>query len=179
MMCFGFRARNFVFARVALVSRLIWTLVWWSGYRSPIWKYYFQKSGLNANFVPKEKFSQYKYVLDIDGNSNSWYGLFTSLLTAACIIKIESEHGFRQWYYDRLIPWTHYVPVRPDLSDLESKVRWVLDNDDRAREIGEAGFALAQSIDYNAESDAAVGRLVTRLRLGNGDRAISRLKTAC
>jgi hypothetical protein len=39
-------------------------------------------------------------------------------------------------------------------------VRWVLDNDDRAREIGEAGFALAQSIDYDAELDAAVGRLV-------------------
>ena len=36
-------------------------------------------------------------------NSNSWAGLFTSLLTAACVLKIESEHGFRQWYYDRLV----------------------------------------------------------------------------
>ena len=129
-----------------------------------------ETSGLNADFVPKTVFSQFKYVFDIDGNSNSWSGLFTSLLTAACVLKIESEHGFRQWYYDRLVPWTHYVPVRSDLSDLESKVRWVLDNDDRAREIGEAGFALAQSIDYNTELDAAVGRLVALCCHGNGDR---------
>jgi hypothetical protein len=137
-----------------------------------------EKSTLIADFVPKEKFAQYKYVFDIDGNSNSWQGLFTSLLTAACVIKIQSEHGFRQWYYDRLVPWTHYVPVRSDFSDLENKVRWVLDNDDRAREIGEAGCALAQSIDYNAELDAAVGRLVAWCCRGNGGRKLKYRGTA-
>jgi hypothetical protein len=134
-----------------------------------------EKSTLIANFVDKVKFLQYKYVFDIDGNSNSWQGLFTSLLTAACVIKIGSEHGFRQWYYDRLVPWTHYVPVRSDFSDLENKVRWVLDNDDRARDIGEAGSALAQSIEYNAELEAAVGRLVSWCCHGRGDRAGQRL----
>jgi hypothetical protein len=131
-----------------------------------------ETSSLNADFVPKIEFSQFRYVFDIDGNSNSWEGLFTSLLTAACVLKIESEHGFRQWYYDRLVPWTHYVPVKSDLSDLESKVRWVLDNDDRAHEIGQAGFALAQSIDYNAELDAAVERLVGWCCHRNGDRVV-------
>ena len=120
----------------SIASHIDVGLVSWGQIPDPEMLQVLQKSGLNADFVPKEKFAQYKYVFDIDGNSNSWPGLFTSLLTTACVIKIESEHGFRQWYYDRLIPWTHYVPVRSDFSDLESKVQWVLDNDDRAREIG-------------------------------------------
>ena len=137
------------------------------------------KSSLIADFVPKEQFAQYKYVFDIDGYSNSWAGLFTSLLTAACVLKIGSEHGFRQWYYDRLVPWTHYVPVSSDLSDLEDKVRWVLDNDDCAREIGNAGFLFAQSINYEAELDAAIGRLIEWCYHGNRDRAGQETPAPC
>jgi hypothetical protein len=161
----------------SIASHIDVGLVGWVQIPDPEMLQVLQKSGLNADFVPKEKFAQYKYVFDIDGNSNSWPGLFTSLLTAACVIKIESEYGFRQWYYDRLIPWTHYVPVRSDLSDLESKLQWVLGNDERAREIGEAGFALAQSLDYSAELGAAVGRLVTWCCYGNrnpGRAAVNR-----
>ena len=36
-----------------------------------------------------------------------------------------------------LIPWVHYVPIKTDLSDLCEKIRWVKDNDDKARVIAE------------------------------------------
>ena len=63
-------------------------LVKWVQIPDPEWLQLLNKSSFIANFVPKEKFSEYKYLFDIDGNSNSWSGLFTSLLTAACVIKI-------------------------------------------------------------------------------------------
>jgi len=64
-------------------------------------------------------------VVDVDGNANSWDGLFWKLLSNSVVLKVESPH--RQWYYSRIKPWKHYVPVKPDLSDLEEKVRFVLD----------------------------------------------------
>jgi len=123
--------------------------------------------GLSSFMRPpteKAAFAQFKAVIDMDGNSNAWSGLFTSLLTGACVIKIESEHGFRQWYYDRLKPWVHYVPVKADLSDFEEKVGFVLADDDAARAIGEAGFRFARSIDIGAEMSSATHRLISWAR---------------
>jgi hypothetical protein len=119
-------------------------------------------SNLMAQPIDKSCFANFKAVFDIDGNGNSWHGLFSSLLTAACVIKVQSEHGLVQWYYDRLKPWIHYVPVKSDLSDLEEIVSWVLDHDDQARKIGQAGREFANSMDFNSEMDAAVGRLITQ-----------------
>ena len=39
--------------------------------------------------------SQYKHVIDIDGNVNAW-GLFTKLLMGCCVLKVGSI--WRQWY---------------------------------------------------------------------------------
>jgi hypothetical protein len=82
------------------------------------------------------------------------------LLTGACVIKIDSEYGFDQWYYPRIRPWVHYVPVRADFSDLEEQVRRVLTDDDLARTIGEAGRDFACSMDFFAELRSSVDRLI-------------------
>ncbi|HEY0614056.1 MAG TPA: glycosyl transferase family 90 [Candidatus Elarobacter sp.] len=108
----------------------------------------------------KSAFAQFRAVIDIDGNSNAWSGLFTSLLTGACVIKVASELGFSQWYYDRLEPWVHYVPVKADFSDLEPAIRLVLSDERTARRIGAAGSALARSLDLDREALAAADRLV-------------------
>jgi hypothetical protein len=116
--------------------------------------------GLSAPAVPRLRFADFKAVVDIDGNSDSWArGLYCSLLTRSCVIKIESEQLFRSWYYDRLKAWEHYVPVRSDLSDFEDGVRWILEHDDQARQIGLAGYELAKSLEFLAEMDRSVDRL--------------------
>jgi hypothetical protein len=43
------------------------------------------------------------------------------LQSNAAIFKVESAYGFQQWYYERLQPWVHYVPVAADLSDLRER----------------------------------------------------------
>jgi len=67
-------------------------------------------------------------------------------LTGSPLLKVASRHGYRQWYYDRLKPWVHYVPVAADLSDLMARVEWLRANDQQARDIGQAGRDLAISM---------------------------------
>jgi hypothetical protein len=41
----------------------------------------------------------------------------------------------RMWYFPLLQPYVDHVPVKADLSDLEEKIRWCRENDDKCREI--------------------------------------------
>ncbi|KAI8925089.1 glycosyl transferase family 90-domain-containing protein [Entophlyctis helioformis] len=78
---------------------------------------------------------KYKYVLDIDGNSFS--GRYLKLLTSGALVfkmTIFSEF-FDRW----LVPYKHYIPVQPDLSDLEEKVLWAKENDALAQQIARDG----------------------------------------
>jgi hypothetical protein len=115
--------------------------------------------------MEKELTAGFKATIDIDGNSNTWSsGLYCSFLTGACVIKVGSEHDFRQWYYDRIEPWVHYAPVRADLSDFETVLRTVLSDDGLARRIGESGRALATSMDFWDEMSDAADRVIAYAR---------------
>ncbi len=127
-----------------------------------------KNSGLMRNFVPMLSSSQYKYQIDIDGNSNAWSGLFQKLLSRSAILKVASPHGFRQWYYDQLIPWENFVPVQSDMDDLVEKTKWLRMNDDKARSIGQKGAELAHSLSYERVVDDAIG-CIQRLFLDNKD----------
>ncbi|MBN9561921.1 MAG: class I SAM-dependent methyltransferase [Alphaproteobacteria bacterium] len=127
-----------------------------------------EAAGLVRGFSPFEEFARHKYQIDIDGNTNAWAGLFQKLLTGSPVLKVASPRGYRQWYYDRLVPWRNYVPVAPDMSDLVEKIEWLRADDQRARAIGEAGRALAESLTYDAELDAACETIGTRARLSQG-----------
>jgi hypothetical protein len=105
-----------------------------------------QASGLMRPFVPHTEFHRYRYQIDIDGNTNAWAGLFKRLLTGSTVLKVASRGGYRQWYYDRLVPWENYVPVATDMSDLVDRQRWLVANDAAAQRIGAAGRALALSM---------------------------------
>ena len=97
--------------------------------------------------VPRQHFMNYRGVFDIDGNCNAWSGLFLSLLGGSCVLKVESQDGFREWYYDRLVPWENYIPVKSDLSDLPEAVAWFVENDGAAALVAAQGRELAKSID--------------------------------
>ena len=56
-------------------------------------------------------------------------------------------------------PWVNYVPVRADFADLDDAIAFVLENDDRAREIGEAGRRLALSLNLESEIYGMAARL--------------------
>ena len=86
--------------------------------------------------------------------------MFCSLLGASCIVKVASPNGYRQWYYDRLIPWENYVPIRSDLSDLEQAVAWFARHDAEAQRIDARGRELAVSIDLTSGLAASAANLL-------------------
>jgi hypothetical protein len=118
-----------------------------------------QVAGIIKPIVPSTEFDRYRYHIDIDGNTNSWPGLFIKLLTGGPVLKVASQYGFRQWYYDRLIPWENYVPIASDLSDLREKLNWLIQNDDKSRLIGSAGRELAESMTVYNQSVLACNYL--------------------
>lgn len=115
-----------------------------------------QSSGLIRDYFPIFSSNRYKYQIDIDGNTNAWAGLFQKLLSESAVLKVESPYGFRQWYYDQLIPWEHFVPVKSDMGDLVEKTRWLIANDDQAKAIGQSGAKLAHSLTYESVIDATL-----------------------
>ena len=128
-----------------------------------------QAAGLMRPWVDATEYGKYRYHIDIDGNSNSWSGLFLKLLSGGLVFKVQSPHDYRQWYYPRLQPWLHYVPVDAALTNLVEIVAWATGNEDRARGIASAGRRLAESMTLGAEADFAVSVVEHELwRSGRG-----------
>lgn len=111
--------------------------------------------GLMRPFVPPERYDEYQFHLSIDGNACSW-GLLAKLHTGSAVLKVASSAGRRQWYYDRLVPWRNYVPIRADMADLEDAVRRLLADPALAQRIGTAGQELARGLSCDAEIARAV-----------------------
>lgn len=86
----------------------------------------------------------YKYLMDIDGNSNGWDRCFWGLLSNSALFKQASD--FTQWYYKALEPGRHYIPVKSDLSDLEEQIAWAKNHDAAAHKIALQGRELAEEV---------------------------------
>ena len=65
---------------------------------------------------------QYRYLIDIDGNSCSYARLVWILMTSSLCLKQESDNI--QWYYKQLKPYVHYLPFKPDMSDFKQQILW-------------------------------------------------------
>lgn len=76
---------------------------------------------------------RYKYIVDLDGYTNSWEGLIWKLYSGSVVLKQKSI--WKQWYYDELKEWVHYIPLENDLSDFENKIKWCLENDELCQKI--------------------------------------------
>ena len=103
---------------------------------------------------------QQRYAIDTDGYTNAWSGLFVRLLMGCCVFKVASPTGHRQWYYHRLEPWHHYVPVCADLSDLKQRIDWCRSHEGECERIANQGRALALSMDFKSEYSQAAANLV-------------------
>jgi hypothetical protein len=144
----------------------------------PIDKARLAEAGVLADFVPLSEWARRRFALDIDGNSNAWSNPFQRLILGCCLIKVQSEHGFRQWYYDDLVPWQHFVPVRPDMADLREKIEWCRSHADECAAIAAAGQALAMGMTFQREVARGVATINRAFGpAGRGQLAASSLST--
>lgn len=85
------------------------------------------------NYMDKLKQLQYKYILDIDGFTNTWDATIWKLYSGSVLLKQKSI--WKQWYYDELIEWIHYIPIENDFSNLIEIIDWCQKNDDKCYQI--------------------------------------------
>jgi hypothetical protein len=96
---------------------------------------------------PKSEFLKYKYQIDIDGEVNAWSALWWKLYSNSVVFKVDSH--YEQWYYKDLKEWIHYIPVKGDLSDLEEKYQWALNNDEKCKRIALQGKEFISKLTYS------------------------------
>jgi hypothetical protein len=86
-------------------------------------------------------FGLHRFLIEIDGNVNSW-GLLWKLLSGSCVLRVDSTR--RQWYHPMLQPYHHIVPIAADLCDLPDRLAWCFDNPEACEMIAAQGrhFAL-------------------------------------
>lgn len=110
------------------------------------------REGLLKPFVPMIDMARHRYILDIDGNSNSW-NFMQKLRLGCCVLRVESR--WRQWFSDRLIAWEHYVPVASDLSDLLERAEWCFANTKECSAIADRGRQFAKAMKFADEMSHA------------------------
>ncbi|HVI52672.1 MAG TPA: glycosyl transferase family 90 [Candidatus Sulfotelmatobacter sp.] len=120
------------------------------------------EAGLTRLGVSPNHFAEYRYLLDMDGWTNAW-SLLHKLIMGAAIVKIASPGGFRQWYYDRLVPWRNYVPIAADLSDFDAVTEWIFTHPAECETIAAEGAALGEAIQLEPETDAAAKAIMPLL----------------
>ncbi|SGY16116.1 BQ5605_C012g06764 [Microbotryum silenes-dioicae] len=65
-------------------------------------------------FMTREEQSVYKYTMDIDGNG--WSGRLHTLMSSNSLVLKSTIRP--EWYFERIQPWYHYIPVNVDYTDL-------------------------------------------------------------
>ncbi|MCH9614503.1 MAG: hypothetical protein SP1CHLAM54_15360 [Chlamydiia bacterium] len=94
------------------------------------------------NFTSIKDHLAYKYQLCLDGLTCTNPGYAWRLKSGSCTFKQESENY--QWFYRGLKPWVHYVPVKNNLEDIFTRIRWARDHDDQAHQIAKNAREFAQ-----------------------------------
>lgn len=69
----------------------------------------------NQVYIPMTELAKFKYTLDIRGYG--WTDRVKVLMQLGRPMFLV-DRPYREWYFDRLIPMEHYIPVKEDLSDL-------------------------------------------------------------
>lgn len=72
-------------------------------------------------FVTFQDHTQYKYLIDLQGYGYS--GRLKILLFTGRPLFV-AERKWKEYFYDDLKPFVHYIPVKEDLSDLTEKLDW-------------------------------------------------------
>jgi hypothetical protein len=98
---------------------------------------------LRGERISFEEQLNYKYHILIDGNASSYSASGWKFFTNSLVFKPDSK--WEQWYYHKLKPWEHYVPVDANLLDLVENIQWAIQNDAQAEAIAKNGCRFARS----------------------------------
>ena len=87
-----------------------------------------------AKHVSFFRFFDYKYQLCLDGTVAAYR---LPYLLAGGSVVFKQESSYYEHFYPELEAWTHFIPVKRDLSDLLERLDWARHHDTEARRIAE------------------------------------------
>jgi len=96
----------------------------------------------------KKEMLQYKYLISVPGEVSSWSNLVWLMYSNSVVFLVENHN--EQWYYKNIKAWEHYIPVKPDLSDLSERYNWALENEEKCKEIAEKGKEFTKTLTYES-----------------------------
>lgn len=88
---------------------------------------------LSPKMSPEEQ-SNCKFIINLDGHVSA-FRLSLEMSMGSCILKTETN--WKMWFFNKLIPYQHYIPLKENLSDLHEKLQWCLENDQKCKIIAE------------------------------------------
>ena len=100
----------------------------------------------------------WKYLLDMEGCG--WSARTKVLLRSPRIVFIV-DRPYEEWWYEHLIPWKHYVPVKRDLSDLEENYITIENNESLQQYINVEQRKFAQTYLTNSAALTQIKLLCT------------------
>ena len=111
----------------------------WSQFKDKVLS--LQKPSLKIEVMLKSRF-----ILCIEGNDVSTS--FGWVLASHCVPIHPYPFIYEVWYFQNLQPWVHFIPCKPDGSDIEEQVEWAQSHDPECQKIAQQGRSyMAKMID--------------------------------
>lgn len=96
----------------------------------------------NPNFKSMPEQAQIgQFLIDLPGNG--WSARLQTLLFSNRPVLVVKPNFVEHWFYD-LVPWKHYIPIKPDLSDLLVVSKWCFENEDITLDIAKNALEYAK-----------------------------------
>eukprot|EP00549_Striatella_unipunctata_P020189 CAMPEP_0118678942 /NCGR_PEP_ID=MMETSP0800-20121206/3506_1 /TAXON_ID=210618 ORGANISM="Striatella unipunctata, Strain CCMP2910" /NCGR_SAMPLE_ID=MMETSP0800 /ASSEMBLY_ACC=CAM_ASM_000638 /LENGTH=364 /DNA_ID=CAMNT_0006574869 /DNA_START=370 /DNA_END=1461 /DNA_ORIENTATION=+ len=100
--------------------------------------------------APMEEQLGHKMIIILPGNDVGT-GLKWALYSNSVVLCPPLKHT--TWAMEEMLqPWVHFVPIDPDLTDVEEQVQWVLENDEEAQRIAERSKLFIHDLLYHKEA---------------------------
>ena len=90
------------------------------------------EKGKEGKYVPMTEQAQYKYLIDVRGYS--WTDRVKVLFHLGRPVFLV-DRPYKEWYFDKLIPWKHYIPIKEDLSNLVESYEYMESHPEKYEEI--------------------------------------------
>jgi Glycosyl transferase family 90 len=106
---------------------------------------------LYGDRVSIEDMLSYKAIIMLEGNDVS-SGLKWALYSNSVVLTQTPTKT--SWAMEELLePWVHYVPLADDLSDVEEKMQWIIDNDEEAQMIALRGKLWIHDLVFHPDAE--------------------------
>jgi hypothetical protein len=105
-----------------------------------------RNEGIVQPYMEFQEFFLSRFLIDIDGIASAWISLFRKLHSNSVVVKIPSP--YKQWYYDDLQAWKHYVPMNITEQEVRDVHRWLIEHPEQCSQISEAARGLMAELSY-------------------------------